>query len=88
MSVEQNRDGDIAIHLVDGDFFYFSGDGVALEVAEAALAGDDDVVGHAEEESVFDDAAAAVEFGGEFFGIGDRAEGAVIDVVAFVGGVG
>ena len=68
-------------------FADLAGDRVALEMAEAVLSGDDDVVGHAEEESVLDDAAAGVEFGGEFFGFGDGAEGAVVDVVAFVGGV-
>ena len=54
-------------------------------MAEAALSGDDDIVGHAEEESVFDDAAAGVELGAEFFRVGDGAEGAVIDEISFVG---
>ena len=62
-----------------------AGDGIALEVAEAVLSGDDDVVGHAEEEAVFDDAGAGTELGGEFLGICEGAEGAVVNEVAFVG---
>ena len=37
---------------------------------------------------MLDDAAAGVEFGAEFLGVGDGAEGAVVDEVAFVGDVG
>lgn len=57
-------------------------------MAQSVLSGDNEVVGHAEKESVFDDAATGVEFGAEFFGVGDGAEGAVVDEVAFVGDVG
>ena len=85
---QRNRDGDIAIQLGDGYFFHFPGDHVALEMAKAALSGDDDIVSHAEEESVFYYAAAGVEFGAEFLGVGDGAEGAVVDEVALVGDVG
>ena len=70
---------------IDGDFFDLAGGGIALEVAEAVLTGDDDVVGHAEEEAVFNDAGAGAEFGGEFFGIGEGSEGAVVNDVALVG---
>ncbi len=57
-------------------------------MAQPVLSGDDDVVGHAEEESVLDDAAAGVQLCTEFLGIGDGTEGAVIDEVALVGDVG
>ena len=33
---QRNRDGDIAIHLSDGYFADFPGQGVALEMAKAA----------------------------------------------------
>ena len=35
-------------------------------MTEAVLSSDDDIVSHAEKESVFDDAAAGVEFRAEF----------------------
>ena len=57
-------------------------------MAQAALTGDDDIVGHAEEESVFDDAAAGVEFSAEFLWVGDGSESTVVDKVALVGDVG
>ena len=57
-------------------------------MTQPVLSGDDDIVGHAEEEPVLDDAAAGVQLRTEFLGIGDGTEGAVIDEVALVGDVG
>ena len=57
-------------------------------MTQPVLSGDDDVVGHAEEEPVLDDAAPGVQLRAEFLGIGDGTEGAVIDEVALVGDVG
>ena len=73
------------MRLTRGEFADLPGEGIALQVAHSVWGADDEIVGHAQEEAVFDDAGAGAEFGRQLPGIGDGPEGAVVNDVAFVG---
>src|SRR6202000_2617397 len=60
----------------------------AVEFGDFVAVGDENNAGAIDEEAVFDDARDVAEFARECRRIGDAAEGAVEDVVRFVGDEG